>query len=506
MKTYLQSHSYPKKDINKKWIDIGKKRIVQIGHGAIGGCMIDLYLRHIKLDDPSQIIVLEMNSEHIPKNKKGCTYKHIKIVKENYREVLTKYLRKGDILVDLAWYISTLDLLTLCRETGSFFVNAAVELWEIDQIKPDKDPREYTLYHRQMEIQKVSKQWGKNGPTAVITHGANPGWVSHTTKWALREWIKLFEKHKVHKDIVVTGNKILQLIDQTKDRDIRRILWSKLAQLLKVQVIHISERDTLISNIPRQLGTFVCTWSPQGFIEEGMAPAELGWGTHETLKKGVYGYKDGPRNQVCFDTRGMNTLCQTFVPSGNYVGMVVRHEEAYSISEYLTVYNENKAVYRPTVHYAYYPCSDAVASMYELQSNGYKPPEREHVPRDDCIKGQDELGCFLLSRDYGAWWIGTIQSIEDSRKLLKGQSPTILVVAAGVLGAVIWSFMNPNHGVIHPEQMDENETMSYILPYLEPFVSGYIEDWKPFVNTEFNKKQHDTKDWIYQKLSASSIC
>ena len=53
--------------------------------------------------------------------------------------------------------------------------------------------------------------------------------------------------------------------------------------------------------------------------------------------------------------------------------------------------------------------------------------------------------------------------------------------------------------------MDEDEAMSFILPYLEPFVSGYVENWKPFVTTEFNKKEYDTKDWIYQKLSASSI-
>jgi homospermidine synthase len=68
-KTYLKNNNYHKKDINKKWIDIGNKRIVQIGHGSIGGCMIELYLRHIKMNNPDQIIVLEMNEEHIPKKQ-----------------------------------------------------------------------------------------------------------------------------------------------------------------------------------------------------------------------------------------------------------------------------------------------------------------------------------------------------------------------------------------------------------------------------------------------------
>jgi homospermidine synthase len=504
MKTYFKQNFKSNLPLDKHWIDIGNRRIVQIGHGAIGGCMIHLYKRHIKMDHPSQIIVFEMNIEHIPKETRGVQFKNIKITRENYLKELRSVLRSGDILVDLAWYISTLDLVTLCRDIGAYFVNAAVELWDIDQVDPKKDPREYTLYSRQMEIQRVAKKWGSSGPTGIITHGANPGWVSHTTKWALKEWIKHFESRGEHPELVKKGNEIIAELARTKDLNKKRKLWASLAQLLKVQVIHISERDTLVSNIPRQPGTFVCTWSPQGFIEEGMAPAELGWGTHETLTEGVYKYSIGPKNQVCFATRGMNTLCQTFVPSGNYIGMVVRHEEAYSISDYLTVRNsQNNPTYRPTVHYAYYPCSDAVASMYELQSNGYAPPEREHVPRDDCISGLDELGCFLLSRDYGAWWIGTVQSVQDAKELLSGQSPTILVVAAGVLGSIIWSFLNPNRGLIHPEEMDEDETMKFVLPYLKPFVSGYVSGWKPFVKTRFNQENNNVKDWIYQRLSAN---
>jgi homospermidine synthase len=509
VKTFFKQKSYKKLDIGKKWIDVGARRIVQIGHGAIGGCMLELYNRHIKMDSPDQIIVFEMNKEHIPQDTRGHVFKHVKITKSNYMKELSAVLRKGDMLVDLAWYISTLDLVTLCHNIGACFVNAAVELWDIDQADPKKDPREYTLYARQMEMQRVAKKWGEHGSTCVLTHGANPGWVSHTTKWALKEWIKHFESTGQHPELVKKGNSILKQLQKSTTRTETRNLWAKLAELLKVQVIHVSERDTLVSNIPRQPGTFVCTWSPQGFIEEGMAPAELGWGTHETLKDGVYEYSIGPKNQVCFATRGMNTLCQTFVPSGNYVGMVVRHEEAYSISDYLTVREsdgnaeQNRVLYRPTVHYAYYPCSDAVASMYELQSNGYAPPEREHVPRDDCVSGLDELGCFLLSRDYGAWWIGTVQSIEDSRELLPGQSPTILVVAAGVLGAVVWTFLNPDEGLIHPEEMDDTEVMSFVLPYLDPFISGYVSGWKPFVKTRFDQKQKSNeKDWTFQRLSA----
>jgi homospermidine synthase len=45
--------------------------------------------------------------------------------------------------------------------------------------------------------------------------------------------------------------------------------FAKLAQLLDVKTIHISERDTQIADKPKQVGEFVNTWSVAGFIEEG---------------------------------------------------------------------------------------------------------------------------------------------------------------------------------------------------------------------------------------------
>lgn len=490
-----------------KLLDIRGRRILQIGFGGIGNCMIPLYKRHF-IFDPLSITVIDMK-EHLvlegKKQHKDIAFVHDKVTKQNYQQIFSTYLRAGDMLVDLAWYIDTLEELIWCHKQDVMYINAAVEWWEIEQASPQKDPREYTLYARQLKIQEKAKEWSKQGypgATAILAHGANPGWVSHTTKWALADWVQwLSSQGKTLYNI--PSSKLQAMINAANAHD-----WPKVAQLLNVQVIHVSERDTLISNRPKERNEFICTWSPQGFIEEGMAPAELGWGTHETLSRGVYKYNTGPRHQVCLATRGMNTLVQTYVPSGNYVGMVVRHEEAYSISEYLTVHdNRNKAIYRPTVHYAYYPCSDAIASMYELQSNAYKEPERERIPKRELIEGQDELGCFLLSRDYGAWWIGTLQSVADAEKLLPNQGPTVLVVAAGVLGSVIYAFKHPNMGVIHAEAMDEDETMSYIIPYLQPFVSGYVEGWRPFVTTQFDSDRCkiQTKDWTLQRLLASNI-
>ena len=57
--------------------------------------------------------------------------------------------------------------------------------------------------------------------------------------------------------------------------------WGQLAQKLGVKGIHIAERDTQRSKKPKPMNVFVNTWSVEGFVSEGMQPAELGWGTHE---------------------------------------------------------------------------------------------------------------------------------------------------------------------------------------------------------------------------------
>ena len=60
---------------------------------------------------------------------------------------------------------------------------------------------------------------------------------------------------------------------------------------------------------------FVNTWSVEGFYEEGIAPAELGWGTHEkTLPQNAYEHPSGPKNQICISQPGAKTCVRSWVP------------------------------------------------------------------------------------------------------------------------------------------------------------------------------------------------
>jgi len=478
------------------------QKIIQIGCGSVGSCMLALYLRHIPKFNFSNIHIIDMRKDVIEEWSKKFpeyTYHHLKVTKDNYIKLFTSgelKLNKGDLLLDLSWYVSTLDVMKICYLNGAMYVNTAVETWDVDDCKLE-DKACQTLYTRAQQIANDVKFWNRGPtfrnrdeiPTMILTHGANPGWVSHATKLGLADWVEELAKSNPNDKKIQKAMKYLEVRD-----------YPNVARVLNVQAIHISEKDTQISNITRKIEEFANTWSPEGFVEEAVAPAELGWGTHETLTKGVHKYSKGPKNQVYFDTMGMNTLIRSHVPSGDIIGMVVRHEEAYSLSKYLTVLDGRKVVYRPTVHYAYQSCPDSIASLYEVQANGYKLPTNVRLLRDDIIEGQDELGVFMLSKDYGCWWIGSLLDNITAKKILPGYSATVTQIAPSVMASVLYALKYKNLGVIHPEQMDEYEIMDMVLPYLGKFVS-YPLEWKPNVtNTSRDPIARKSKDWIIQKL------
>ena len=256
-----------------------------------------------------------------------------------------------------------------------------------------------------------------------------------------------------------------------------------------VKAIHISELDTQITNEPKKQNEFVNTWSIEGLFEEAVAPVELGWGTHERyVPKGAYFHKVGPQNQICLSQTGMKTWVRSWVPSGEITGMVIRHGEAYSISDRLTVWENGKAIYRPTVHYAYCPSDVTINSLHELERRQYKLQEKQRIMSDGIIDGRDELGVLLMGHDFTAWWCGSTLDIHKARKLVPNQQATTLQVAISVVAAAIWAIKNPKKGFLLPDDVEHEEILKIALPYISPFVSQAV-DWTPLkhLNTKFTK-------------------
>ena len=89
--------------------------------------------------------------------------------------------------------------------------------------------------------------------------------------------------------------------------------WAKLMKKLGVKGVHIAERDTQRTKHPKPLNVFWNTWSVEGFISEGLQPAELGWGTHEAwMPKNAKKHKHGSQAAIYLEQPGANTRVRTW--------------------------------------------------------------------------------------------------------------------------------------------------------------------------------------------------
>ena len=134
--------------------------------------------------------------------------------------------------------------------------------------------------------------------------------------------------------------------------------------------------------------------------------------------------------------------------------------------------------YRPTVHYAYHPCDDAVLSIHELAGREWVAQPNKRILRDEIATGVNELGVLLMGHAKGAYWFGSRLSTSEARKLAPYNSATVLQVTAGVMAGVVWAVRNPARGVVDPEQMPFDALNDLCRPYLGELV-GVYSDWTP---------------------------
>ena len=222
--------------------------------------------------------------------------------------------------------------------------------------------------------------------------------------------------------------------------------------------IHIAERDTQRAVSPKPIDVFWNTWSVDGFISEGLQPAELGWGTHERWMPANARIPDDPAAPGIFlEQPGAETRVRTWCPShGEQYGFLVTHNEALSIPDFFTVRSEAGEVeYRPTCHYAYHPCNDAVLSFHELFGAAGRWPSGQHVlDEDEIVDGRDELGVLLYGHARNAYWYGSQLTIEEARELAPYQNATGLQVTSAVLAGIVWALENPTAGIVETDDMD----------------------------------------------------
>jgi homospermidine synthase len=461
-----------------------KNKVLIIGFGSVGRCTLPLLFKHI--DVPyKNVTVIDFADKHMdlhPWIKKGVKYFQERITPINIARTLSRHLTPESLLIDLSWNIDSVSMLSWCHDNRVLYVNTSVEEWDPYANIEKKTPFEKSLYYKQMEIWKMISRWNTDSKsvTAVLDHGANPGLISHFTKKGI---VDISFKVLRDKTVLKKDRKIIE-------KFLREGKFPELSMKLGIKVIHCSERDSQISDMPKQVDEFVGTWSIEGLREEAISPAEIGWGTHENELPEMANVPEvGPRNQIFLSRMGMNTWVRSWVPHSEIVGMVIRHAEAFTISDRLTVWKKGRAVYRPTVHYAYMPSDDTLSSLYELRCRNYELQPKIRIMSDEIIDGSDALGALIMGHRYNSWWTGSILSIGESRRLVPHQNATTLQVAIGVVSAAIWAIDNPEQGVLEPDELPHEFILKIAEPYLGKFISE-ASDWTPFKNYQVFFKEN----------------
>src|ERR1700736_6987177 len=237
--------------------------IVMVGFGSIGKGTLPLIERHIAVDRAQFVVIAPEDDDRRLLDDRQIRFIHQAVTKENYRDLLTPLLTGGPgrgMMVNLSVETSSVELIDFCKDIDAFYIDTVVEPWPglyTDRTRSVAARSNYALRESVLDLRRRRP----GGITAVSCCGANPGMVSWMVKRALLDVVR---------DIGIAA-------DEPRTRD----GWAQLMRGAGVKGVHIAERDTQRSRVPKPNGTFVNTWSVEGFISEGMQPSELGWGTHE---------------------------------------------------------------------------------------------------------------------------------------------------------------------------------------------------------------------------------
>ena len=436
--------------------------VVMIGFGSIGRGTLPLILRHFDLDR-RRITVIDPDDAHrLLAEREGCRFEKLAITEANYRDVLAPLLQGPGqaFVVNLSVEVSSVAIIELSQKLGALYIDTVAEPWAgfyTDASLSVSQRSNYALREAVLDVRRRRP----GGPTAVNCCGANPGMVSWFVKQAL---------------LNLAGD-----LGMARDEPKRREEWARLLRDCGVKGIHIAERDTQRAREPKPMNVFVNTWSVEGFVSEGLQPAELGWGTHEKALPpdgNTHGFGCGAA--IYLSRPGAGTRVRSWTPTpGPQHGFLVTHNESISIADYFTLRDGYRVAFRPTCHYAYHPADDAVLSLHEMAGRAWEEQPTFHIlDEHEIVDGKDELGVLLYGHAKNAYWYGSQLSIEETRELAPYQNATGLQVTSAVLAGMVWALENPQAGLVEADEVDFRRCLEVQMPYLGPVIGVYT-DWTP---------------------------
>ena len=459
-------------------------RVLMVGCGSIGQATLPLLRRHLTLPDGGLTVLAASESGRPLAAAHQARFVHCHLKPSTYQRELARRLHAGDLLLNLSVDVSSVDLVEWCSAHGVLYVDTSIEPWPGVFDNPMLTMRERTNFLTREQMLKLGKRLGSGTPTAVVDHGANPGLVSHFVKQALLD-LSAGLKHESPSPVDATG-------------------WATLARDLGVSLVQISERDTQATDRPKRPNEFVNTWSIDGFIDELMQPSELSLGTAETDKPRGSQWHRRRSGSVYLHRPGGATFARSWLPStGGFQGLLMTHDEIFSIADYLSLRHGSRFEYRPTVMFVYHPCDDAMLSALELEGRGWQPQPSRRIISAEIVTGMDELGVLLAGHAKNAYWYGSQLAIAEARRHVPHTNATCLQVAAGALAATIWAVRHPREGLCEADDLDFRECLDVARPYLGTMLGAYT-DWTPLQGRGelFKERLDSDQPWLLQNVRA----
>ncbi|MEX0760356.1 MAG: saccharopine dehydrogenase NADP-binding domain-containing protein, partial [Tistlia sp.] len=205
----------------KKYLAFSR-RLVMVGFGSIGQGVLPLILRHLEIA-PDRIEILSPDESGRPVAEEyGVLFRAVALTPDNYRAELEPRLGPGDFLLNLSVDVSSIVLFSFAAERGALYLDTCIEPWPGGYTDASVPAAQRTNYALREQALAAGRALGPGAPTAVLTHGANPGMVSHFVKQALLD---------IARD---TGAEAAPPVD--------RAGWAALSRRLGVKVIHVAER------------------------------------------------------------------------------------------------------------------------------------------------------------------------------------------------------------------------------------------------------------------------
>ena len=371
---------------------------------------------------------------------------------ENLFNTMMYILQDGDVVCDFFGCNETIDILHACHlKKGIVYVNASIE----ENIQKPY-PSQNALYRAFFEFKKRYKPIF----TGCIDAGANPGMITHFAILGIYSMAKEAIKNKV-----ADSDEIKYFLDK---KDV-----AGLADIMKVDVIHISEWEQIEPNNPNEFKGFVTnTWCIDSFHDEWFINAEVSMGTHDISDLSKKNYEKIPLSEPptikCPFPLYMKTACPTQI----FTGKVVRHPETIEISKLFS--NENHI---PTVAFVYHPSR---LPRQDLEQKNWKDLPWKIIDESSGgpLSGSETMGATLISsrKDILPRWFGSIVSCEQEREIGANSNPTTLQVAAGIISHLLLSLEEPEKGLCMPHDFDSEK----ILKLAKPFLGTIVDTNLPF--------------------------